>query len=180
MPDRATINVATIEDNSYKREKVYFWENVYGIDMSCIKPSALSEPIVDTCNKSAINSSVCKVFELDLYTATVGDLDFSSSYELSVLRNDTVHGLLTWFDIFFDKLPNKVRFSTGPYSDYTHWKQTLFYLPKDLFVEKGEVIRGSIAAKKNEKNWRAIDIKLSLHQQNSKAKNSLLHLYKLK
>lgn len=148
--------------------------------MSCIKPSALSEPIIDTCNKRAINSSVCKVFEIDLYTATVADLDFSSSYELSILRNDTVHGLLSWFDIYFDKLPNKVRFTTGPYGNYTHWKQTLFYLPKDLTVEKGEVLRGSIAAKKNNSNWRAIDIKISLHQQNNKSAKDLVHLYKLK
>jgi protein arginine N-methyltransferase 1 len=106
--------------------------------MSCIKPSVLSEPLIDICDKEAINSSHCKIFEVDLYTCTKADLDFSSSYELTFFRNDTLHGLIAWFDIFFDKLPNKVKFTTDPYTRPTHWKQVIFYTTQDIFVEKGK------------------------------------------
>jgi protein arginine N-methyltransferase 1 len=102
-----------------------------------MKPSVMSEPLIDVCEKQAINSSHCKIFEIDLYTVKKEELDFSSSYELTFLRNDTVHGLIAWFDIYFDKLPNKVEFTTSPYNTKTHWKQTIFYSDFDLFVEKG-------------------------------------------
>lgn len=38
FPDRAVIFLATIEDEEYFDGKVNFWDDVYGVDMSCIKP----------------------------------------------------------------------------------------------------------------------------------------------
>jgi protein arginine N-methyltransferase 1 len=105
--------------------------------MNCIKPTVMGEPLIDVCNKNAINTSHCKIFEIDLYSVKKEDLDFSSTYELSFFRNDTLHGLIAWFDIYFSKLPNKVEFTTDPYSKSTHWKQVVFYTNIDLFVEKG-------------------------------------------
>ena len=81
--------------------------------MDVLKPYVLREPVVDNCEKRMVNSSVCKIFEIDLYTVTKEQLDFSKAYELTFFRNDTFSGLVGWFDIFFDKLPNKVQFSTG-------------------------------------------------------------------
>jgi len=105
--------------------------------MGCIKRAAIQEPLVDNCEKQAINTDICRIFECDLYTCKKEDLDFSSQYSLKFKRNDSVHAVITWFDIFFDKLPNKVNFSTGPYKQSTHWKQTVFYTDKDFYVEKG-------------------------------------------
>jgi protein arginine N-methyltransferase 1 len=140
LPDRAIINIAAIEDGEYKESKINFWDDIYGIDMSIMKNSSLSEPIIDFCNKKAINSTVCKILEIDLYKVNVEDLDFASKYEIKFTRNDWVHGLVSWFDIFFDKLPNKVRFTTGPYNTNTHWKQVVFYTQKDFPVYKGMLI----------------------------------------
>lgn len=54
FPDKATMYIAAIEDGEYKEEKIGFWDNVYGFDMSHIKSMVLSEPLVDT-----VNSNVC-------------------------------------------------------------------------------------------------------------------------
>ena len=116
LPDKCVINLAAIEDNSYKKKKLNFWEDVYGINMSCIKQSVLQEPIVDIFDKKAINTSICKILELDLYTCNKEDLDFSNQYELTFFRRDTLNAVVCWFDCFFDKLPNKVQFSTGKYN----------------------------------------------------------------
>ena len=113
LPDKCTINLAAIEDISYKKKKLTFWDDVYGINMSCIKQSVLQEPIVDTFHKDAINSSICKILELDLYTCKKEDLDFSNQYDLTFFRRDTLNAIVCWFDCYFDKLPNKVKFSTG-------------------------------------------------------------------
>jgi len=47
FPDKAQLYINTIEDSEYKEEKFGFWDNVYGVKMSCIKKWALKEPLVD-------------------------------------------------------------------------------------------------------------------------------------
>lgn len=148
--------------------------------MSVIKPSVVSEPLIDVCNKNAINTSHCKIFEIDLYTVKKEYLDFSASYELTFFRQDTLHGLISWFDIYFDKLPNKVHFTTDPYNKSTHWKQVVFYTDIDLLVERGEVLKGSIAVRKSKTNFRELDVKISYHHNGKNGKKDFYQLYKIR
>jgi len=37
FPDKATLYIAAIEDADYKEEKIEWWRDVYGFDMSCIR-----------------------------------------------------------------------------------------------------------------------------------------------
>ena len=50
LPDRAELFIAAIEDGQYKNQKKTFWNDVYGVDMSCLTPTVMKEPIVDTCD----------------------------------------------------------------------------------------------------------------------------------
>lgn len=114
LPDKCTMHVAAIEDASYKKEKMTFWDDVYGFDMSCMTPATMVEPLVDTINPKVIVSNACKFFEFDINTVTKEELDFSATYSLTMHRHDKIHGIVTWFDIEFGHLDNVVRFSTGP------------------------------------------------------------------
>lgn len=43
----------------WQSEKIHFWENVYGFDMSCIRDVAIMEPLVDNTNaKSMVTAGV--------------------------------------------------------------------------------------------------------------------------
>lgn len=95
---------------------------------------------------------------LDLYTCTVADLDFATPFKLSVKRDDFIHALVAWFDIDFTACHKPIRFSTGPHTKYTHWKQTVFYLQDVLTVQNGEEIECNLQVKPNEKNRRDLDI----------------------
>lgn len=95
---------------------------------------------------------------LDLYTCTTKDLNFSLPYQMTVRRTDYIHALVAWFDIEFSACHKPVRFSTGPHTKYTHWKQTVFYLADVLTVEEGETIRGKLSCRPNDKNRRDLDI----------------------
>jgi len=108
------------------------------------------------------------------------NLIFSAAYELTFFRNDTVHGFIAWFDIYFDKLPNKVEFSTDPYNKSTHWKQTIFYTENDVYVDKGEILKGSIAVRKSHTNFRELDIKMSYHFNGRNGKRDWVQQYKLR
>ena len=161
FPDKATIFMAGIEDGEYKDEKIGFWDNVYGFDYSPLKKTALTEPLVDTVEIKAVVTDPTAVLTLDLYTCTIADLAFTSPFVLEARRDDFVHALIAWFDIDFTACHKPIRFSTGPHTKYTHWKQTVFYLREVLTVQQGEKIEGVLTNKPNEQNPRDLDVKIS-------------------
>ncbi len=186
LPDHATITLAGIEDTDYKSSKVNFWEDVYGVDMSCFKNAVIGEPLVDVCPQKLINSSSCRILDIDLYTVKKEDLDFSSKYEITFINdNDRFSGLVAWFDTGFTKLTKKFNLTTSPYHKSTHWSQTIFYTKNDLKVNKGDKVTGSIAVKKAKINFRQLDIKISYNiskgknEKGEEQKESWYQLYKI-
>ena len=75
--------------------------------------------------------------------------------------------------------------TTSPYQKSTHWSQTIFYTKKDLKVNKGDKVTGSIAVKKAKINFRQLDIKISYNvskvknEQGEQEKESWYQLYKI-
>jgi len=136
FPDKATLYLAGIEDGDYKKEKIDFWNNVYGFDMSCIKKVALREPLVDTVDQRAVATDACAVKTFDLYTIKKEDLDFTCDFRLKALQNDYVHAFIAYFDITFSACHKPVYFSTSPNSRYTHWKQTVLYIDDVITVKQ--------------------------------------------
>lgn len=161
FPDTAKLLFAAIEDQDYKEEKINFWDNVYGFDYSCIKDIALREPLVDTVELKAVVTDPYVIKEIDLLTATKEDLTFTAPFHLVATRDDYVHAFLAWFDIVFDCTHKKVKFSTGPHAQYTHWKQTVFYTPSTITIAKGQEITGVISCAPNARNNRDLDISIS-------------------
>ncbi|PPQ82888.1 hypothetical protein CVT25_009675 [Psilocybe cyanescens] len=159
FPDTATLYLAAIEDQEYKDEKINFWDNVYGFDYSCIKDIALREPLVDTVELKAVVTNPC--LHIDLLTAKKEDLAFEADFSLTCTRDDYVHAFLAWFDISFECTHKKVKFSTGPHAQYTHWKQTVFYTPSFMTVNSGDEIKGRLVCAPNARNNRDLDITIA-------------------
>jgi len=109
-----------------------------------------------------------------------GDVEFTSKYELNMKFDETVHGVVAWWDADFSRLQNQVTLSTSPYSKSTHWKQTVFYLEQDIQAKRGDTIFGSIANRKSLKNFRELDIKISYHINNDRIKKDSVSMYKLR
>jgi len=160
FPDKATLFLCAIEDAEYREDKINFWNNVYGFDMSCIKELALIEPLVDVCDPQQVITNSCPVLNIDLYTVKKEQLDFSAPFKFNVNRDDYCHALVAYFTVEFSRSHTKLMFSTGPKSEYTHWKQTVFYLDEPMTVTQGETITGTITVNRNQKNPRDIDIHL--------------------
>lgn len=161
FPDKATLYLCAIEDAEYREDKINFWDNVYGFDMSCIKNMALTEPLVDTCDPKQVMSDSYPILHVDLYTVTKEELDFSSTFKVKINREDYCHALVAYFSVEFSKSHTKIGFSTGPKQQYTHWKQTVFYLDEPVACNSGEEVVGKIAVKRNAKNPRDLDISLT-------------------
>lgn len=163
LPDKCQIYVAGIEDSDYKKSKIDFWRSVYGFNMDVLGNAAMKEPIVDSVNADPIFSDTSKILDLDLTKMDPSEVEFSNEYCLTFEEEDTCHALLAWFDCEFSRLTRPKTLSTSPYSNYTHWKQVVFYLEKDIKMERGDKLRGSIACKKSPANFRELDIKISYH-----------------
>ena len=148
--------------------------------MSCLTPTVMKEPLVDTVNKDCVMSEPCKILDLDLVKCNKRDVEFSSIYELKMLYTDRVHGLIAWFDTPFSNLSNPVNLSTSPFKKYTHWKQVVFYMDKDIDVREGDVLRGSIACRKSKANFRELDVKISYHYNSGNQSKNFVDMYKIK
>jgi len=184
FPDRASLYICAIEDRQYKDDKINWWDEVYGFNMSCIRKVAITEPLVDVVDPKQVVSNSCLLKEVDLYTVTKDELAFSSPFSLQVKllylnqiiqvivsehfitiqvrRNDYVHALVTFFTIEFTKCHKRIGFSTAPDAPYTHWKQTVFYLDDYLTVKRNEEIFGVFGMKPNVKNNRDLDFNVEV------------------
>ncbi|XP_033111923.1 protein arginine N-methyltransferase 1-like [Anneissia japonica] len=165
FPDRATLYITAIEDRQYKDEKINWWENVYGFNMSCIRDVAVSEPLVDCVDPKQVVSNACLLKEIDMYTVKVEDATFSSPFQLKCNRSDYVQALVTYFNIEFTMCHKRTGFSTAPDAHYTHWKQTVFYLDDYLTVKRGEGISGVVSMTPNPKNNRDLDFEIDVEFQ---------------
>jgi len=161
LPDQANLYLTAIEDHEYKEDKINFWENVYGFNMSCIKEMALREPLVDVVEANQIVSSATPLIHIDITKIKKEELDFEVPWRLIALRDDFCHAFVAYFDIEFSKCHKKIHFTTSPQSQYTHWKQTVFYLKDVIQIKKGEEINGKFHCKPNSKNPRDLDIVIS-------------------
>jgi protein arginine N-methyltransferase 1 len=180
FPDKASLFIAAIEDANYRRDKIDFWDDVYGFNMSCIKELALMEPLVDVCEPDQMISTASKILDIDLYTVTKEDLDFESKFEVHLTRSDFVHALVSYFNVEFSKTHTKINFSTSPRAQYTHWKQTVFYLEEPVVANKGETLEGVINVKRNVKNPRDLDIQLTTKLRGKHINHQASRLYRLR
>jgi type I protein arginine methyltransferase len=140
FPDKATMYLAAIEDADYKEEKIEWWRDVYGFDMSCIRKMAMLEPLVDTVNANAVCSDAAPILTIDIQSIKKEELTFSAPFKVTVNRNDYIHAFVAYFDMGFTHCHKPITFSTGPHAKYTHWKQTVFYLEDVICADEGEVI----------------------------------------
>lgn len=161
FPDKAVMYLSAMEDENVRRERIDFWNDVYGFDMSPIKEIALREPVVDVADPKAIVTDAVPILHLDILTCTKEDLAFSSDFKLQARRNDFIHGLVAYFECAFTQIHKPIGFSTAPFCQYTHWKQTMFYVPETITICAGETLNGRLSCKPNSKNKRDLDITIA-------------------
>ncbi|XP_074583719.1 protein arginine N-methyltransferase 1-like [Curcuma longa] len=158
LPDKALLFLTAIEDAEYKEDKIEFWNDVYGFDMSCIRKQAMAEPLVDTVDPKQIVTSDIMIKMMDISEMTSGDVSFTAPFKLVAERNDFIHAFVAYFNVQFTQCHREISFSTGPRSKVTHWKQTVLYLDEVLTICEDEVIYGNMTVEPNKKNPRDLEI----------------------
>ncbi|XP_054827979.1 protein arginine N-methyltransferase 3 isoform X1 [Eublepharis macularius] len=162
-PDICSISLVAVGDLNKHADRLAFWDDVYGFNMSCMKKAVIPEAVVDVSDSSTLLSESCVIKWIDCNVVSASELEFSSEFTLTVMKTSLCTAIAGYFDIYFEKNCNqKVLFSTSPCSARTHWKQTLFFLENPIHVGKGEELKGKITIHKNRKDPRSLIITLSV------------------
>ncbi|XP_067299706.1 protein arginine N-methyltransferase 2 isoform X3 [Pseudorasbora parva] len=157
-PSSACLTVVPCQAFSDYRQKMEFWEKPYGLDFSYLQSLAqkefLSKPkfshhlLPEDCL-----STPADVITLEMVTIQVSDLErLKGEFSFTVEKSGIFHGFTVWFSAHFQSLEedgSSLELNTGPYSEITHWKQTLFMLDAPVEVEEGDIIVGSIRLQRN-------------------------------
>lgn len=159
LPNRCNMSLVAFGDEERHAELIGFWDDVYGFNMSCMKPEVLKDAVIEICRPQFILSEPNVITDIDLMTATTETCNFKYDFKLKVLKSGKVTSFVGYFDTFFE-LPHSVSFSTGPVATPTHWKQTVFYLKDPVSVEVGQVIEGTIKCRRHVKEMRSLSVSI--------------------
>ena len=163
FPDKASVMLCAIEDAQYKADKIDFWDDVYGFNMT------------------GEVGLLKQLSELDGVAGwSIVDCCIDAPFELRVTRNDYVHALVAYFDVHFTACHKPLGFSTGPKARATHWKQTVFYLDAAPAVCAGESLSGRITCAPNARNVRDLDIALEFSLQGKRAQMAGRQEYRMR
>lgn len=161
MPNKCNISLVGSGDMETYQKLINFWSDVYGYKMNCMKSEVIREASIDIANPTHLITTPSLLCEIDLNTCTTNAVNFSSEFQLNVLRDGNLTFLVGYFDTFFD-LPNSVSFSTGPNSTPTHWKQTIFYLKEPIPLKKDDILKGKLSCSRNLSDIRGLTIVIKI------------------
>ncbi|KAL1744070.1 S-adenosyl-L-methionine-dependent methyltransferase [Schizophyllum fasciatum] len=102
-PSQCRMMLALCDGDEVYKERIEFWSDVYGLDMSVMAGSIYDEAIVDVVGPQSLLSEAAVVKDLYLGDITPAQLDFVSTFQL-VANNDRrskVRCLVLYFDTFF-------------------------------------------------------------------------------
>ncbi|CAN8076531.1 unnamed protein product [Agarophyton chilense] len=180
FPDHATISLCGCDDADLRADKLDFWHDVSGFDMSCMKNFSISEPAIEIVPNNHVTTTTHNVLSLDLATCTPSDLRFASSFQLRALKRNHLQAIVGFFTVSFTYGTKKIHLRTGPMHRPTHWKQTIFFLDQPMPMEKNECITGVIAVQQNKNNKRDLDIGLEYKFNGSLALRCNILRYRLR
>ncbi|TIC63559.1 S-adenosyl-L-methionine-dependent methyltransferase [Wallemia mellicola] len=177
-PSHMRIVLGAASTHSWWNERVAFWDNIYGFKMSGMPKTIFRSAQVESFDDDSLISDSVGLLDINTKTQKAKALNFSSPFSLTVKKDETMHGLLGWFDTFFTDSKQQetpkdcnsqdppsidailkdagenhkdVSFTTGPHGTETHWKQTLFPFQKPLHVKEGDKISGTFTSKKSDR-----------------------------
>lgn len=151
LPDTATMFVAGFGKNA---TSVPFWENVYGINMSCIGKELVEDaahiPIVDVIDGNNLVTDTALLQEFDLVTMKPDEVDFTASVQLQKKSSQSTitkcYGIVVWFETSFSSRFCKEAptvLSTSPYTPSTHWAQTLLTFREPISLGSKPLVNDS-------------------------------------
>lgn len=181
-PSTAKLFLAPCSASKLHKEKVDFWDDVYGFDFSPLKPLAQEElfggPVYNhVMEKGDSLADAATILHLTLKTTSLDDLESNEGeFSFDIMEAGTLHGFASWFEVTFDDIPcsetTPITLSTSPDKPLTHWKQDLLMMDEPISVEPGDVLNGRISIVRN-RHWRRhLHVSISYTHRNKEGEES--------
>ncbi|XP_069928562.1 protein arginine N-methyltransferase 3 isoform X1 [Oryctolagus cuniculus] len=85
-PDICTISLVAVSDVNKHADRIAFWDDVYGFNMSCMKKSVIPEAVVEVLDPKTLISDPCGIKHIDCHTTSISDLEFASDFTLKIMK----------------------------------------------------------------------------------------------
>jgi hypothetical protein len=148
------------------------WKNYFGLNMSPVLPriknAELDECVIETIEPSQIVHDAQLIQSIDLRTIRIDDLRSMHSFcEFNIDNTCIISGFSFWFDCYFSAsqsstVTSPIRLTTSPDAAPTHWKQTLVFLPEDIYPLKGDCVPVNITLKQSSANRRHYNLTIAI------------------
>lgn len=134
--------------DAWWKDRVQYWHDVYGFDMTVLKPLMVAEPHVEVVPAADIATPMQEYKVLDLVTVKPSELDFECPLSLVANKTCDMHGVVVSFDVLFypsnKSDATQVTLSTSPLAKPTHWKQTVLPFDTPVAVTEGQTMTGTL------------------------------------
>lgn len=185
VPSHATMEVGILSDSDLRDSHIDFWNDVYGFDMRSMVNRASEECLIRSVEDVELSGTGTTFRTLDLHTITVADLDFKSGFSLQTRPTSMkLDGFVLWFDMFFQRSQNATidglttenakskgitSFSTGPFTQQTHWQQGVCFTDPSATTLEGRNVIGHVTFQKAAKDMRGLKIEIEWQLEDSSA-----------
>ncbi|GAA5934247.1 uncharacterized protein JCM15063_004516 [Sporobolomyces koalae] len=185
VPSQTSILLSAYAGQPWVTDRVEYWDNVYGFDMSCMKEGIEDEAIIEVYDNGEVVSGEQSITDILTGTTSIEALSFTSPFTLPIERAPAsspesksflLHSFLAHFDTYFASSARladsslrkssvrdqdgEIFFTTGAWDTPTHWKQTAFLLKQPIQVEIGSKVEGTIKVAKNPDNSRELLVEM--------------------
>lgn len=102
FPNILNFKCALIHDAHFCDHRVEYWDEVYGVSMKSMKKWISHEPCIRVVDPSMLVSSIAKIINFNLQTATYQEVtEVTKSVELVMLGEGHSNGVAFWFETDF-------------------------------------------------------------------------------
>lgn len=124
-PSQCRIMLALADPQTIVKERVGFWKDVYGFDMSAMSTEAYDDAIIDYVANESLLSDSCIVKDLNLQTIAAKELSFTAPFTLKAkdLPTSPASKVKSGNTYFLGKLHNHRTYATA----FVLWFDTFFH-----------------------------------------------------
>ncbi|KAG5654314.1 hypothetical protein H0H81_004733 [Sphagnurus paluster] len=103
VPSQCKMMLGLCDATEIYKDRIGFWDDVYGFDLSTMATDLYDEAIVDVVGPKTVLSNAYTIKDLFLGEITARQLDFSSSFTLvsTAERRTRINSFILYFDTFF-------------------------------------------------------------------------------
>ncbi|KAF8587688.1 S-adenosyl-L-methionine-dependent methyltransferase [Ramaria rubella] len=102
VPSQCKMMFGLTDGKEIHKERVGFWNDIYGFDLSAMAVDVYDDAIVDIVGEETLISNTVLVKDLPIGTLALQSLNFSSPFKLTATRRVLkAHAFILYFDTFF-------------------------------------------------------------------------------